>query len=323
MKFEGLDAAEARAFAERWLPAWSGNRPELLASFYADDAFYADPAIPAGVRGRDALLAYFRKLLARNPSWVWTQRGSLPLEGGFLNLWHASVPVGEGVLELDGVCTVQLRGGLIASNQVFFDRSEWLAALADAPKLAREAYGPEGEATRHLALAALEGGLRALTPAPRDAGRLALIVRRHANGERETLARARLSPDEGLPGDGWGRRPPRKREAQLAVMQRDVAELIGNGQPLTLFGDNLFVDLDLSAENLPVGTRIRVGDAVVVMTAEPHNGCKKFHGRFGSDALRFVQAKPTRHRNLRGVYWRVVEAGEAAVGDAVTVLSRP
>jgi MOSC domain-containing protein YiiM len=106
-------------------------------------------------------------------------------------------------------------------------------------------------------------------------------------------------------------------------MQRDVAELIANGQPLTLFGDNLFVDLDLSAENLPEGTRLRVGEAEVVMTAEPHNGCKKFDGRFGRDALRFVQAKPTRYSNLRGVYWRVIAAGEAAVGDAVRVLSRP
>jgi hypothetical protein len=274
------------------------------------------------VRGREALLAYFRKLLGRNPSWVWTHRGSLPLQGGFLNLWHASVPVGERVLELDGACTVQLRGGLIVANQVFFDRSEWLAALA-APKLAREAYGPAGDATRHLGLAGLDGGLRALAPAPRDGGRLALIVRRQPDGARETPARVRLSPEEGLPGDGWSRRPPRRLDAQLAVMQRDVAELIANGQPLTLFGDNLFVELDLSAENLPTGARIRVGEAVVVMTAEPHDGCKKFHGRFGADALRFVQAKPTRHRNLRGVYWRVVEPGDAAVGDAVRVLSRP
>ena len=84
------------------------------------------------MRGREALLAYFRQLLARNPRWVWTQRDSIPLPDGFLNLWHASVPVGERVLELDGVCTVQLRRGLIASNQVFFDRSELLAALRAA-----------------------------------------------------------------------------------------------------------------------------------------------------------------------------------------------
>jgi len=129
MRFEGFDAAEAKAFAERWLPAWSGNRPELLASFYSEDAFYSDPAIPAGVRGRDALLAYLRRLLAHNPHWVWTHRGSLPLASGFLNLWHASIPVGERKVEVDGVCTVALRDGRICSNQVFFDRSELLDAL--------------------------------------------------------------------------------------------------------------------------------------------------------------------------------------------------
>jgi hypothetical protein len=130
MTLRAMNAEEARGFAEKWLPAWSGNRPELLTSFYSDDVFYSDPAIPQGVRGRPALLAYFSKLLARNPSWVWTQRGSIPLENGFLNLWHASIPAGGRQLELDGVCTVQLRDGLIYSNQVFFDRSELLRAIA-------------------------------------------------------------------------------------------------------------------------------------------------------------------------------------------------
>jgi hypothetical protein len=129
---QSLDADAARRFAERWLPAWSGNRPELLASFYTADAFYADPAIPRGVRGREALLAYFRKLLGRNPDWVWTHSGSTPLADGFLNRWHAVVPVGDGRLELDGVCTVQLRGDLIYANEVFFDRGPLLAALAAA-----------------------------------------------------------------------------------------------------------------------------------------------------------------------------------------------
>jgi len=126
MELRALDAGEARRFAEKWLPAWTGNRPELLASFYSDDTFYCDPAVPRGVRGRPALLAYFTKLLARYPRWVWTQRGSIPLQHGFLNLWHASIPVGERRLELDGACTVQLREGLIYSNQVFFDRTELL-----------------------------------------------------------------------------------------------------------------------------------------------------------------------------------------------------
>jgi hypothetical protein len=130
MQFQGMDAEEARGFAERWLPAWTGNRPELLASFYTEDAFYRDPAIPRGVRGREALLGYFSRLLARNPDWVWRQRGSISIVDGFLNLWHASIPVGRRTVEAEGVCTAQLRDGLLYSNQVFFDRSELLRALS-------------------------------------------------------------------------------------------------------------------------------------------------------------------------------------------------
>src|SRR5688572_16645378 len=186
----------------------------------------------------------------------------------------------------------------------------------------REAYGPEGDAAAHRALLDLETRLRALPAADQDAGFVALIVYRRPDGVRETPQRVRLSPEEGVPGDGWARRPPRDPEAQLAVMRRDVAELIANGQPLTLFGDNLFVDLDLSAGNLPTGTRLRVGRALVEVTPKPHDGCIKFKGRFGGDALRFVQQKPTRDQNLRGIYWRVAEPGELCVGDPIEVLSR-
>ena len=102
-----------------------------------------------------------------------------------------------------------------------------------------------------------------------------------------------------------------------------MAEILANGQPLTLFGDNLFVDFDISARNLPVGTRLRLGEAMVETTAKAHNGCKKFHARFGADALRFVSAKPTRDQNLRGIYWKVIEPGAVAVGDAIQVVAKP
>ena len=187
---------------------------------------------------------------------------------------------------------------------------------------AEEAYGPEGDAATHRALLDLESGLRSLPTPDKDTGVVALIVRRRADGVRETPARVHLSREEGVPGDGWIRRPPRDPAAQLAVMRRDVAELIANGQPLALFGDNLFVELDLSAANLPVGTRLRVGHALVEVTSKPHNGCHKFKGRFGGDALRFVQQKPTRDQNLRGIYWRVAEPGEVCVGDPIRVLAR-
>lgn len=130
--FEGLSAEEAKEFAERWLPAWSGNDPEGLAAFYTEDVFYSDPAIPDGVSGKEELLRYFGALLARFPDWEWTNVEALPLEGGFLNIWRATIPVGGRELVCEGVCTVQLRENLIASNRVYFDRSELLVAIAEA-----------------------------------------------------------------------------------------------------------------------------------------------------------------------------------------------
>jgi hypothetical protein len=174
-----------------------------------------------------------------------------------------------------------------------------------------------------LTLDRLEGGLRSLPEPGRNGGRLVLVVRRRAAGGRETPERVLLSASDGVRGDDWSRRPPRDPEAQVSVMRHAVAELIANGQPLTVFGDNLFVDLDLSQPNLPAGTRLRVGEALVEVTPKPHNGCLKFKERFGEDALRFVQQKPTRDQNLRGIFWRVVEPGEVGVGDRVRVLSRP
>jgi hypothetical protein len=189
--------------------------------------------------------------------------------------------------------------------------------------LQKEAFGPHGDPARHRGAGELAAGLLALPASPKDSGRLMLIVRRLADGTRETPTSVHLSPNQGVPGDGWDRRPPRNPEAQLAVMSHAVAELIANGQSLTVFGDNLFVDLDVSADNLPTGTRLRVGDAIVEVTAKPHNGCSKFRERFGQAALDFVGAPPTRHRNLRGIYWKVIEPGAATVGTPVEVMSRP
>jgi hypothetical protein len=90
---------EATAFASRWLPAWTGNEPEKLASFYSDDCFYSDAVIPSGAKGKAELIDYFRKLLAQNPDWVWSQIEAIPMEGGFLNKWLANIPVGKKTLE--------------------------------------------------------------------------------------------------------------------------------------------------------------------------------------------------------------------------------
>lgn len=125
-----LTAIEAKQFADKWLPAWSGNNPELLAGFYSEDALYIDPGIPGGVKGKSELLAYFRKLLANNPDWVWSQIEGIPLEDGFLNKWLAKIPVGPVTLEITGVCLVQLdQAGKIRRNEVYFDRSRLLAEI--------------------------------------------------------------------------------------------------------------------------------------------------------------------------------------------------
>lgn len=168
----------------------------------------------------------------------------------------------------------------------------------------------------------LRRALADLPAAPKDSGRVASIVRRMDLGRREAPDRLLLTPDAGVPGDAWSRQRRPDPDAQIAVMQADVARLIANGQPLELFGDQLFLELDLSVDNLPPGSRLRVGGATVEVTPMPHNGCRKFRARFGPDAVELVSDPQLRHRNLRGIYLRVVEPGDVAIGDSVGVISR-
>jgi len=177
-----------------------------------------------------------------------------------------------------------------------------------------------GDPRRFAARDRLVSALDALAAAPIGSGRLAFLVRRGRGGRREVLERARLTPAEGMPGDAWGRRVLRTATAQLAVMQHGVAELIANGQPLALFGDQLFLDMDLSAEHLPTGSRVRIGGALLEVTPKAHNGCKMFAARFGDEALQFVSEPVRRPRNLRGIYMCVLEAGDVAPGDRVDVV---
>ena len=179
-----------------------------------------------------------------------------------------------------------------------------------------------GDAVRYLTLEYLEARLDMLAPAPRESGRVRLIVVRQEGGRRESPPVVSLSPEAGVPGDAWGRRAELDREMQIAVMQGDVAELIANGQPLELFGDNLFLELDLSVSNLPPGSTVQVGGATLEVTPKPHNGCRKFRARFGDGALRFVSRPHLRDRNLRGIYMRVTRGGEVSTGDTVEVLAR-
>lgn len=125
-----MDKPEAMAFCDRWLPLWTGNRPEDLAAIYAPDAFYRDPAKPEGIQGRAALLPYFRKLLATFPDWSWKADEVFPLDGGFVLRWQANIPVGGKVIVETGLDLVLVRGELVLRNEVYFDRAALLTALA-------------------------------------------------------------------------------------------------------------------------------------------------------------------------------------------------
>jgi MOSC domain-containing protein YiiM len=183
----------------------------------------------------------------------------------------------------------------------------------------------------HRSLEELKDGMASLAPPPAHSGRVVALVARGEGGERSTASSATLSPESGIPGDRWARQRSQGEstlgveqylDIQIATMEAPIAELIANGQPLTLFGDNLLVEFDLSAENLPTGSRLRIGGAMLEVTPFPHNGCEKFRQRFGSDALRFVSDKSRRDRNLRGIYLRVVDPGQVSVGDKIEVISR-
>lgn len=130
-----MDKAQLEAYCDAWFDAWTGNRPELLASYYAEDCRYVDPGRPEGIHGREALLAYFRKLLAANPAMRWTRERLDPVEGGFAVTWRAEVPLPSGeTIRLKGMDLVLLRGREIAVNEVHFDMALWLAKLGRAPR---------------------------------------------------------------------------------------------------------------------------------------------------------------------------------------------
>ncbi|MEP6762585.1 MAG: MOSC domain-containing protein [Sporichthyaceae bacterium] len=174
--------------------------------------------------------------------------------------------------------------------------------------------------------AELEAALDHLRAAPTGAGELTLVVRRPERLERELLVEGELDPEAGLVGDNWRSRATsraveegRHHEAMLTLMSsRMVALLADEDEERALAGDQLYVDLDLSVDHLPVGARLALGDtALLEITAKPHRGCKKFLARFGADALAFVNSDEGSRLRLRGVYARVLRGGVIHPGDVV------
>lgn len=163
----------------------------------------------------------------------------------------------------------------------------------------------------------LESGLDQIRRSPADEGRVELIVRRPAENEREVLLEAMLDCAQGLVGDNWANGSAHP-DAQLTVMNARAALLVaGQADRRQLAGDQLYVDLDLSEHNLPPGTRLQVGSAVIEVTHPPHLGCNKFAGRFGLDARRFVNSAVGRQLRLRGLNARVVVSGTVRVDDTI------
>ena len=121
-----MDKPSALNLCDRWLPLWTGNRPEELVEVYAEDVFYRDPAKPDGIHGKAALLGYFKKLLATFPDWVWTADDVFPVDGGFALRWKARIPVRGKAYEETGRDLARVANGKVTRNEVYFDRAALL-----------------------------------------------------------------------------------------------------------------------------------------------------------------------------------------------------
>jgi hypothetical protein len=180
----------------------------------------------------------------------------------------------------------------------------------------------------HRTLEELEAGLEEIGRSPRAEGDLKLIVRRPATLEREVVEEAELDPVEGLVGDNWKERGSKRTPdgsahpgMQLTLMNsRTIALIAQTPERWPLAGDQLYVDLDLSPGNLPAGTRLALGGAILEVSEEPHTGCRKFTDRFGSDAVRFVNSPSGRQLRLRGINARVIRPGIIRTGDRIRKL---
>lgn len=184
-------------------------------------------------------------------------------------------------------------------------------------------------AAKHLTMAELEAGLDEIRRSPKDTGTVELIVRRPQEDEREVLQEAEIDLTVGLVGDDWKSRGSHstpdgsaRPDTQITIMNsRTIALVAQSKDRWPLAGDQFFIDLDVSEENLPAGTRLAIGSAVIEVMARPHTGCKKFAQRFGLDALQFVNSPLGKQLNLRGRNTIVVQPGVIHIGDPVQRLS--
>jgi hypothetical protein len=190
-------------------------------------------------------------------------------------------------------------------------------------QLAKTFAGGENRAVEHLSHERLVAGLDRIRDSPRDGGRLVLVVRRPSVGVRDLPAEAVLDQVAGLEGDNWLARGSKSTpdgsadpQRQVTVMNARVAELVAGGTDrMPLAGDQLYLDLDLSLDNLPAGSLLAVGQAVLQVSDVPHLGCAKFVERFGAEAMRFVNSRVGRQLRLRGMNARVVVPGTVRLGD--------
>lgn len=180
----------------------------------------------------------------------------------------------------------------------------------------------------YLSMLELEAGLDHIRQAPKDQGTLKMIVQRPREDERNVIDEGELSLSEGLVGDNWKARGSHHTPdgsahlyAQITVTNaRCIALLAQHEDRWGLAGDQLYVDFDLSDENIPPGTRLAIGSAILEVSAEPHSGCKKFSSRFGVEALKFVNSPEGKRLHLRGINAKVIQPGIIRVGDAVRKL---
>ena len=180
-------------------------------------------------------------------------------------------------------------------------------------------------AIQHLSTSELEAGLDEIRRAPKDNGVLEMIVRRPQVGEREILPEGELDLSEGLVGDNWRKRGSKTTadgsahpEMQLNLMNVRATALVAQSRERWhLAGDQLFVDLDLSEQNLPPGSQLAIGTAIIEVTPVPHNGCAKFVERFGADAMKFVNSPVGKELHLRGINAKVVKPGIVQVNDSI------